>query len=82
MKKEFKMTQQEMDDLIAINKNNPPVMKIGDGWSGMDLQEKINSRWEGIAERYGFEQMSVEPSHKGALYFLATPIGEKAPDSV
>ncbi len=73
MKQEFEMQQQEMDDIIAINKNMPPVMKLGDSWSGMDLAEQINEYWKVLSDKYGFEQFSVEPSAKGALFFLATP---------
>ena len=35
------MEQAEMDDIIAINKNQGPVMKIGNYWSGMDLKISI-----------------------------------------
>lgn len=73
MKQEFEMQQSEMDDIIAINKNMPPVMKFGDSWSGMDLSQKINEYWRILGDKYGFEQFSVEPSAKGKLFFLATP---------
>lgn len=73
MKQEFEMLQQEMDDIIAINKNQPPVMKFGDYISGMDTQEKVNAYWKALSDKYGFEQMSVEGSAKGNLFFLATP---------
>lgn len=73
MKQEFEMTQQEMDDIISINKNQSPVMKFGDYWSGMDLQEKINHYWETLGNKYGFRHMTVEPSSKGKLFFLAEP---------
>jgi len=73
MKQEFEMTQQEMDDIIAINKSRMPVMKIGNVTTGMDLQEKINAYWGGLADKYGFKQMTVEPSSKGKLFFLAEP---------
>ena len=73
MKQEFEMTQQEMDDIIAINKNQPPVMKFGNYWSGMDLREKINNYWEGLGDKYGFKPLTVEPSAKGSLFFLAEP---------
>lgn len=67
------MTQQEMDDIIAINKNQSPVMKFGDHWSGMDLQEKINHYWETLGDKYGFKPLTVEGSSKGKLFFLAEP---------
>ena len=73
MKQEFEMTQQEMDDIIAINKNQSPVMKFGDYWSGMDLQQKINHYWETLGNKYGFKHLTVEGSAKGKLFFLAEP---------
>ena len=71
MKQEFEMTQEEMDDIIAINKNQSPVMKFGDHWSGMDLQQKINHYWETLGNKYGFKHLTVESSSKGKLFFLA-----------
>ncbi len=71
MKQEFEMTQAEMDDIIAINKNKMPIMKIGNITFGMDTQEKINSYWKGLSDKYGFKQMTVEGSSRGQLFFLA-----------
>lgn len=73
MKQEFEMTQSEMDDIIAINKSQMPVMKFGDYWSGMDLQEKINHYWETLGNKYGFKHLTVEGSARGNLFFLAEP---------
>lgn len=73
MKQEFEMTQGEMDDIIAINKKQMPVLKIGNVITGMDLQEKINNYWEGLGDKYGFKNMTVESSAKGKLFFLAEP---------
>jgi len=73
MKQEFEMTQQEMDDIIAINKSQMPVLVIGNVTTGMDLQERINAYWEGLGDKYGFKHMTVEPSAKGKLFFLAEP---------
>lgn len=73
MKQEFEMTQQEMEDIIAINKSQMPVIKIGNVTTGMDLQERINAYWAGLGDKYGFKHMTVEPSSKGKLFFLAEP---------
>lgn len=73
MKQEFEMTQQNMDDIIAINKSQMPVMKIGNVTTGMDLAERVNSYWEGLGNEMGFKHMTVEPSSKGKLFFLAEP---------
>ncbi len=74
MKQEFEMTREEMDDILAINKNQSPVMKFGDYWSGMDLQEKVNHYWETLGKKYGFTPLSVEGSSKGELFFLAISV--------
>ena len=71
MKQEFEMSQEEMDDIIAINKSQMPVMKIGNVTTGMDLQERVNSYWKGLSDKYGFKQMTVEGSSRGKLFFLA-----------
>lgn len=75
MKQEFEMLQEEMDQIIAINKEGgDPVMFLSGGTRmGQSLAEKINSYWLKLAEKYGFEQMSVEGSSRGVLFFLATP---------
>lgn len=73
MKQEFEMKQQNMDDIIAINKNQAPVMKFGSHWSGMDLREKINAYWKKLGDDMGFNHLSVEPSSRGKLFFLAEP---------
>ncbi len=71
MKQEFKMTQEEMDDIVAINKSNMPVLRIGNVTTGMDLQEKINAYWSGLSDKYGFKQFTVEGSSRGSYIFLA-----------
>lgn len=73
MKQEFEMSQQEMDDIIAINKSQMPVLLIGNVTTGMDLQERINHYWSGLSDKYGFKQFTVEGSSKGKLFFLAEP---------
>ncbi len=73
MKQEFEMTRQEMDDIIAINKSNPPVMMIGSVVTGMNLRERINAYWDGLGDKYGFKPLTVEGSARGELFFLAEP---------
>jgi hypothetical protein len=73
MKQEFEMTREEMTDILGINKHRMPVIKIGNVTTGMDLQERVNAYWIGLSDKYGFKQMTVEPSSKGELFFLAEP---------
>lgn len=75
MKQEFEITREEMDNIITINKGGgDPVMFLSGGTPmGSSLQEKINQYWLILSNKYGFEQMSVEGSSKGELFFLASP---------
>lgn len=73
MKQEFKMSEQELNDIKEIASNREPVMKIGNCWTGMSRQEKANNYWSAMGDKYGFKFMTVEPSSKGELYFLAEP---------
>lgn len=73
MRQEFEMTQEEMDNIIAINKGGAdPVMFLSGGTPmGSSLQEKINQYWEILGNKYGFKPMTVEGSSKGKLFFIA-----------
>lgn len=74
MKQEFQMTQENMDDILAINKNNcNVVMKIGSYETSNSLAESINRYWKKMGDEHGFDHMSVEGSSKSPLHFLATP---------
>jgi hypothetical protein len=73
MKQEFEMTQEEMDNIIAINKGGgDPVMFLSGGIPmGESLQDKINGYWETLGNKYGFKPLTAEGSSKGNLFFLA-----------
>lgn len=73
MRQEFEMTQEEMDNIIAINKGGgDPVMFLSGGTPmGSSLQEKINQYWVILGNKYGFKPMTVEGSSKGKLFFIA-----------
>lgn len=76
MRQEFEMTQEEMDNIIAINKGGgDPVMFLSGGTPmGSSLQEKINQYWEILGNKYGFKPITVEGSSKGKLFFIAKPV--------
>lgn len=75
MKQEFEMMQEEMDNIIAINKGGgDPVMFLSGGTPmGCSLQEKINQYWAILGNKYGFKPLTAEGSSKGKLFFLAEP---------
>lgn len=72
MRKEFKMEQDELDEIYSIAKSQQPVMKFGDYWSGMDTQEIANAFWKILADKYGFVLDSAEGvSGKSNHFFTA-----------
>jgi len=81
MKKVFEMTQEEMDNIIAINNDGgDPVMFLSGGTPmGRSLQEKINQYWDILGKKYGFLPEAVEGSSKGKLFFLAEPCPVEVP---
>jgi len=72
MKQEFEMSEEEMQAILDISRDNTPVIFVG-VWLGLDKQERANKLWQIMADKYGFVWDSVEPSAKGMRYFLATP---------
>lgn len=74
MKQEFKMTQEEMDFILEINKTTSnTVMIIGNVDMSHNKTDAINNYWRTLGEKYGFDWQTVEGSSKGALFFLVTP---------
>ena len=67
MRQEFEMTQEEMDNIIAINKGGgDPVMFLSGGTPmGSSLQEKINQYWGILGNKYGFKKMTELRCSKG-----------------
>jgi len=73
MKQEFEMLQEEMDEIIRINKSTSnTVMMVGGVDFSNNLTEAINAYWKILGDKYGFEWNTVEGSSKGKLFFLAT----------
>lgn len=59
--KTFEMTDEELDKMKSISQDNTPVMKFGSHWSGLDKQERANTFWKELADKYGFVWDSVGP---------------------
>ena len=69
MRKDFKMTQEQLDEimeackpqpLIAIHCGNPP-----------SPQERANDAWAKLGRELGFKHMTVSPNGKGDKCFNA-----------
>jgi len=69
MKQEFEMSEEELQAIYDISRNQMPVMFIG-VWTGLDSkQEKANKLWQTMADKYGFVWDSVEGSARGPNFF-------------
>ncbi len=74
MKKEFEMTKDELDQMIAISQGKSmPVLMIGNVITGGEKQESANDFWKRLGEKYGFLWDTAEPiSGKEYTFFKAT----------
>ncbi len=73
MKQEFEMSEEQLQAIYDISRNQEPVIYVG-VWLGLESkQEKANKLWQTMADEMGFVWDSVEPSVKGKRFFLAEP---------
>ena len=72
MKQEFEMTEEQLQAIYDISRNQEPVIYVG-VWMGLGKQEQANKLWQIMADEMGFVWDSVEPSSKGKKFFLAEP---------
>lgn len=70
MKQEFEMSEEQLQAIYDISRNQMPVIYVG-VWTGLDKQEKANKLWQTMADEMGFVWDSVEPSAKGKRFFIA-----------
>ena len=76
MRKEFEMTQAQLDTILDACKPTPVMYLSGGIPMGGTPQENANRAWKLLAEEKGFVWDSVKPiSGKGNLFFTA----EEAP---
>ena len=63
------MTQADLDKIKEACKPVPLIMLQ----CGMPAspQENANNAWKELGERMGFDGMTVQPSSKGQLFFMA-----------
>lgn len=74
MKEVFEMTEEELQAIYDISRNQMPVMFIG-VWTGMESkQEQANLLWKSMGTKYGFVWDSAESSNHGPRFFKATPV--------
>jgi hypothetical protein len=71
VKREYEMTQADMDKILEACR--PTVCIQVGGLGPSSPQDNANAAWRALGERMGFDGMTVEPSARGPLFFLATP---------
>ena len=81
MRKEFKMTKEELTEVLDASK--PVRYMVFGGRGPMNPQEKANIVWHGLGKKYGFKPMTVKPvSGKSQEYFTAEVVKEEQCDEV
>ncbi len=69
MRKEFEMSQEQLDEILSACKPVPMIMlQCG---TPKSPQENANNAWERLGNKLGFKHMTVLPSNKGDRYFTA-----------
>lgn len=69
MRKEYEMTQEDMDTLLDAMKSVPMIMlQCGEPRS---QQERVNDAWKLLGDRMGFQHMTVQPNGPNPLKFTA-----------
>ena len=73
MRKEFEMTQDDLDALLAACKPVPALFVSG-GAIGPSPQDNANSAWCSLGTKMGFDGKTAEPIHGTcARHFTAEP---------
>lgn len=71
MKREYEITQAQLDQLLDAMKP-VPLIAIHLGMPS-SVQERANDAWARLGDELGFAYMTVEPSTKGDRFFIAEP---------
>lgn len=76
MKREYEMTQEQLDKLLDACKPVPYFAVGGSYGSPASPQENANRAWQALGDEMGFQHMTVEPVRgKGVRFFMAEPKG-------
>jgi hypothetical protein len=77
MRKEFEMTQADLDNLLSAMKP-VPLIAIHCGMP-RSAQENANDAWKELGGRLGFDPMTVQPNGKGNRFFTAEEVVPPTP---
>jgi hypothetical protein len=78
MRKEFEMTEDDLNTLFEAMKPQPLMYLSGGIPMGVDPQTRANDAWIALGKRLGFDGMTVKPTGKGDRFFTAEITEEKA----
>lgn len=71
MRKDFEMTQDQLDKLMDACKPTPVISFDGKTNAFGTPQENANYVWEKLGKEMGFKHMTVKPTGKGDRFFSA-----------
>ena len=74
MRKEFELTQEQLNLLLDASKPTPVIFLSGGKPLFNSPQENANYAWEKLGEELGFDYMTVEPNGKGNRFFSAVVV--------
>jgi len=69
MRKEYEMTQAQLDQILDACRP-VPYMVFG-GVEPRSPQQNANDAWKALGDEMGFDHMSVRPNGKGECFFTA-----------
>jgi hypothetical protein len=69
MRKEFEMTQDQLDALLKSS--SPVPMILLQCGKPSSPQERANAAWSALGKELGFDHMTVKPTGRGNEFFTA-----------
>jgi hypothetical protein len=69
MRREYEMTQEQLDKLLEACR--PTMYIVANGVGPRSPQENANDAWARLGDEMGFQYMTVEPTSKGDRFFTA-----------
>lgn len=79
MRKEFELSQEDLDSLLDVGKPTPVMYLSGGQLIGGTPQENANSAWRRMGEKYGFVWDTAQPIDGKSQRFItaeAEPVEE------
>ena len=75
MRKEFELTQEDLDSILEASKPTPVMYLSGGQLMGGTPQENANRAWQQMGEKYGFVWDTAQPIDGKNQRFI-TAIGD------